>query len=252
MPQHRSEPRSSQADDVPSPASDSPTRQSSRGGDVLIEAQGLGRHYDEGNVDALADASFCIRTGQYVAIVGKSGSGKTTLLNLIGGLDRPTRGELHYDGRPLDARSDLDRHRCRNVGFVFQSYYLLPNLTAAENVQVPMFEADYTPAERSARAKELLEQVGLSGREDHMPSQLSGGEAQRVAIARALANAPKLILADEPTGALDSETGDSILRLLEELNRTQAITLIVVTHDEAVAARADHRLRLADGRIVTP
>ncbi len=218
----------------------------------MIEAQGLGRHYDEGNVDALADASFCIRTGHYVAIVGKSGSGKTTLLNLIGGLDRPTRGALIYGGRPMDARSDLDHHRSRNVGFVFQSYYLLPNLTAAENVQVPMFEADYTAAERSARAKALLDQVGLSGRESHMPSQLSGGEAQRVAIARALANAPELILADEPTGALDSETGDSILSLLEDLNRTQAITLVVVTHDEAVAARADQQLRLADGHLVRP
>ncbi|MDV6034260.1 MAG: ABC transporter ATP-binding protein [Phycisphaera sp. RhM] len=252
MSQHRSESPSARADEIPSPQSDRSAQGSSVSAPVLIEGRQVCRHYDEGKVDALSDASFSIGRGHYVAIVGKSGSGKTTLLNLIGGLDRPTSGEIDYDGQRLDAHSDLDRHRSRNVGFVFQSYYLLPNLTAAENIQIPMFESDYGPAERARRAKKLLDQVGLSGRENHLPSQLSGGESQRVAIARALANAPQLILADEPTGALDSETGDSILRLLEELNRNESITLIVVTHDEAVAARADHQLRLADGRLVCP
>lgn len=217
----------------------------------LIDARNLCRHYDLGNVNALTDASFQISAGQYVAIVGHSGSGKTTLLNLIGGLDRPTTGEIDFNGHTLNRRTDLDRHRARNVGFVFQSYYLLPNLTAIENVQIPMFEADYSSSERSSRAMQLLDQVGLGGRQNHLPSQLSGGECQRVAIARALANAPKLVLADEPTGALDSSSGNAILDLLETLNRENSITLIVVTHDEAVASRAGRILRLLDGRIIS-
>ncbi|QDV45773.1 Lipoprotein-releasing system ATP-binding protein LolD [Stieleria neptunia] len=252
MSQHRTESPSTHTGEIPSPESAPSAPGSSVSAPVLIEGRQVSRHYDEGKVDALAEATFSIGRGHYVAIVGKSGSGKTTLLNMIGGLDRPTSGEIVYDGQPLDAHSDLDRHRSHNVGFVFQSYYLLPNLTAAENIQIPMFEADYGAAERAERAKRLLDQVGLSGRGNHLPSQLSGGESQRVAIARALANGPQLILADEPTGALDSETGDSILQLLEDLNRNQSITLVVVTHDEAVAARADHQLRLADGRIVSP
>lgn len=216
----------------------------------LIEGRHVGRHYALGNVNALSDASFQILPGQYVAIVGKSGSGKTTLLNMIGGLDRPTSGEIDFNGETLGVRSDLDRHRARNVGFVFQSYYLLPNLTAAENIQIPMFEADYSAAQRSRRAAELLAQVGLEGRGNHLPSQLSGGECQRVAIARSLANAPQLILADEPTGALDTESGIAILELLESLNRSDSITLVVVTHDEAIASRADRRLRLTDGHVI--
>lgn len=203
-----------------------------------------------GDVTALCEASFSILAGQYVAIVGKSGSGKTTLLNLIGGLDRPTSGEMLYSGHPLDTTGKLDRHRSRDVGFVFQSYYLLPNLTASENVQIPMFESELSATARTARAKRLLDQVGLSSRENHLPAQLSGGECQRVAIARALANSPQLILADEPTGALDSDSGDSVLDLLESLNRDDAITLIVVTHDDAVASRARRRLRLLDGRVI--
>lgn len=219
-------------------------------GNLLVQGIDVGRHYDFGNVDALVDATFSIARGEYVAIIGKSGSGKTTLLNLIGGLDRPTAGEIWFEGRPIERHTRLDEHRSQNVGFVFQNYYLLPNLTAAENVQIPMFESELGLTDRTRRASELLESVGLAGRERHFPSQLSGGECQRVAIARALANRPRLVLADEPTGALDSESGQAVLRLLERLNRDDHLTLVVVTHDESVASRADRRLRLVDGRIL--
>ena len=231
-------------------ASDPANRASQDQAKVLIEVRGASRHYDLGQVDALCEANVSINAGEYVAIIGKSGSGKTTLLNLIGGLDRPTAGDIRYDGRILNKRGDLNRHRSRNVGFVFQNYYLLPNLTAAENVQIPMFESAYSSTERSLRAKKLLAQVDLSGRESHLPSQLSGGECQRVAIARALANGPQLVLADEPTGALDTESGEAILELLEALNREERITLIVVTHDDAIASRAERKIRLADGNVV--
>ncbi len=215
----------------------------------LIETRRLGRHYDFGNVDALVDANLTIFPGDYVAIAGRSGSGKTTLLNLIGGLDRPTCGEIWFDGKRIDRQSNLDRHRSRHIGFVFQNYYLLPNLTASENVQIPLFETSATVAERCRRAASLLQRVGLSGREDHFPAQLSGGECQRVAIARALANQPRVVLADEPTGALDSESGQSVIDLLERLHRDERITLIVVTHDAALADRADRVIRMVDGRI---
>lgn len=217
----------------------------------MIELRSVGRHYQQGNVDAVDDVSFSIPAGQYVAILGKSGSGKTTLLNLIGGLDQATSGEILFEGKRLQGSRSLDEHRSRHIGFVFQSYYLLPNLTAAENVQIPMFESDESPAGRSKRASDLLEQVGLSGRQGHLPAELSGGECQRVAIARALANQPRVVLADEPTGALDSETGESILDLLERLVRSEGITLLVVTHDESVAARAERRIQLADGKLVS-
>jgi putative ABC transport system ATP-binding protein len=219
-------------------------------GRPLLEARQACRHYAAGDIDALSDASLTIDPGEYVAIIGKSGSGKTTLLNLIGGLDRPTSGEIRYDGRPLDDQCDLDTHRSQNVGFVFQNYYLLPNLTAAENVQIPMFESPFTLEQRKNRSSELLHQVGLAGRGDHLPHQLSGGECQRVAIARALANQPRLVLADEPTGALDTESGNAIFELLESLNREIQITLVVVTHDEAFASRAGRTIRLSDGRVV--
>ena len=217
----------------------------------LLETRQVSRHYAAGDVNALCEASLAIVEGEYVAIVGKSGSGKTTLLNLIGGLDRPTSGEIRYGGQDLNAKSDLDTHRSHNVGFVFQHYYLLPNLTAAENIQIPMFESSYTLVQRKERSSELLQQVGLEGRGDHLPDQLSGGECQRVAIARALANQPRLVLADEPTGALDTESGHAVFDLLESLNRELQITLVVVTHDEAFASRAGRIIRLSDGRVVT-
>jgi len=218
--------------------------------DPLVDVRSVSHRYRRGNTLALSEVSLTIDSGTHVSITGKSGCGKTTLLNLIGGLARPTSGTILFDGRPLGTAVDLDHHRCHHVGFVFQSYYLLPNLTAQENVQIPMMASSRSPSERSRRAAELLRQVGLADRADHRPAQLSGGEAQRVAIARSLANDPRLILADEPTGALDSESGAAILDLLERLRQSVSLTLVVVTHEASIAARARHQIRLQDGRIV--
>jgi putative ABC transport system ATP-binding protein len=185
--------------------------------------------------------------------MGPSGCGKSTLLNLIAGIDEPTQGEVELLGRPLRALGEAARSalRLREVGFVFQRFHLLPVLSAQENVELPMAEAGLHRAERQARARELLRYVGLEERRHHRPPQLSGGEQQRVAIARALANRPRLLLADEPTGELDRATGEQIVALLEQLNREHATTLLVVTHDPAVAARAGRIVEMRDGRIVT-
>lgn len=217
----------------------------------LIEARGLWRTYPDGNVNALVDATFQIDKGEYVAIVGPSGSGKSTLLNLLGALDRPVQGEVYFHGQPLGSLKSLDDYRARHVGFVFQSFLLLPTLTAAENVQVPMFEGSRrTSAERTRRALELLGVVGLAGRAGHRPGQLSVGERQRVAIARALANDPELLLADEPTGNLDSVNAASVLDLFDGLHREHGLTLVVVTHSQEVSQRAQRVLSVHDGRIV--
>jgi putative ABC transport system ATP-binding protein len=202
-------------------------------------------------VSAVAGVDLEVRPGEAVALVGPSGSGKSTLLNLIGGLDRPTSGEIWVDGQNI-ARAPayaLVEHRRHRVGFVFQSFNLLPQRTALENVEIPMMLAGVGRAERRERARQLLEKVGLGGRADHKPSQLSGGEQQRVAVARALANNPSILLADEPTGNLDSATGAGVMRLLRELNE-QGLTLILVTHDPTVASYASRIVRLRDGRIV--
>ncbi|WP_149496005.1 ABC transporter ATP-binding protein [Roseiconus lacunae] len=220
-----------------------------RSTDAVVQTHSVSRYFPRGDVHALHDVSLAITHGEHVSIVGKSGSGKSTLLNLIGGMDRPTAGEVYFDGQSL-ATANLDRYRRQQVGFVFQRYYLLPNLTAAENVQIPMFETSASANERAETANSLLAQVGLSGRGRHLPRQLSGGECQRVAIARAIANRPQVILADEPTGALDSESGMAILELLESLRETSQTTLVVVTHDEAVASRASRQIVLADGELV--
>ncbi|OYP35481.1 ABC transporter ATP-binding protein [Rhodopirellula sp. MGV] len=216
--------------------------------DAIIQTVSVSRYFPQGDVHALRDVSIEVAQRSHVAIVGKSGSGKSTLLNLIGGMDQPTSGEVRFDGQSL-SQMNLDHYRSRQVGFVFQRYYLLPNLSAVENVQIPMFESSIAKPERVEKARRLLHQVGLSGREKHLPRQLSGGESQRVAIARALANDPKLILADEPTGALDSESGRAILELLESLQQSHQSSLVVVTHDESIAARASQRIELADGKI---
>jgi len=190
-----------------------------------------------------------VGAGEFVAILGPSGSGKSTLLALAAGLDRPTAGEVYLDGRPLHRLSedDLARVRRRHVGFVFQSFHLLQNLTARENVLLPLELLAAPDAE--ARADELLERVGLAERGHHYPSQLSGGEQQRVALARAFAPRPDLLLADEPTGNLDGATGELVLRILLELREQAGTTLVLVTHDPAVAALADRRVYLRDGRI---
>jgi ABC-type lipoprotein export system ATPase subunit len=215
----------------------------------LLKAEGLTRIYPDGAVRALRGVSLAVTAGESVAITGPSGCGKSTLLHLLGGLDRPTSGEVYFEGAPLGAL-DLDAFRARRIGFVFQSFHLLPTLSALENVQVPMFEGPWPRGERVARAVRLLDEVGLAHRRDHIPSRLSVGERQRVAIARALANEPALLLADEPTGNLDSVAQAEVLELLGRLRRERSLTLVLVTHSPEVAAAADRVIKLRDGRIV--
>src|SRR5262245_54033589 len=211
---------------------------SHNGAPVILRVENVGRTYSDGEVTALAGVSLEIRQGEYVAIMGPSGSGKSTLLNLLGTLDRPTSGELYFEGQPLSKLRDLDGFRSRKIGFVFQSFYLLPTLTAVENVQIPMFETGVSPSERVTKAQQLLEAVSMSHRANHLPTQLSVGERQRVAIARALANDPPLLLADEPTGNLDSRSGNDVLELFDELHREHGKTLLVITHSQEVAEHA--------------
>lgn len=218
-------------------------------GKSLLRTEHLAKNYPNGDVHALIDVNISIAPGEYVAIMGPSGSGKSTLLNLLGALDRPTSGDVFFDEQPLSRLHDLDRFRSREIGFVFQSFFLLPTLTSLQNVQIPMFEGTLPGREREKRAHTLLEQVNIAHRAGHRPAQLSVGERQRVAIARSLANEPRLLLADEPTGNLDSRTGEEILQLFDRLHRERQMTLIVVTHSDEVAARAERVLRMRDGRL---
>jgi ABC-type lipoprotein export system ATPase subunit len=219
-------------------------------GQPLIRAEGLTRIYGEQvQVYALNDVSFEVHAGEIVAIMGPSGSGKSTLLNMLGALDRPTQGRVIIDGQDLAKVRDLDTFRARTVGFVFQMHNLIPTLTAIENVEVPMRGQISLARKRRQRARDLLALVGLSTREDHLPSQLSGGQRQRVAIARSLANDPSLILADEPTGNLDSTSGEEIITLLQRLNQEQGATVVIVTHDRNVARATQRILLMGDGRI---
>jgi len=216
----------------------------------VVETRDLTKIYGDGaQIRALDGVNLTVRAGEFVSIVGPSGSGKSTLLNLIGTLDRPTRGEILISGKPLSQVRDLDQFRSRTVGFVFQTHNLIPTLTACENVEVPLYEAERRGGKRQARARELLELVGLRERMDFLPAQLSGGERQRVAIARALANHPALLLADEPTGNLDSKNTADIMRLLAELNRTRGTTLLIVTHNHEVARATRRVITLRDGKI---
>jgi putative ABC transport system ATP-binding protein len=217
-------------------------------GGVAIVVDGVRKSFEGGRVAALRDISFRVEAGELVALTGASGSGKSTLLNLVGALDRPDAGSIVVDGLRLDTLERPDEYRAATIGFVFQRSDLLPTLTAGENVQVPMF-GRRPRREREERARELLAEVGLAARADARPSVLSGGERQRVAIARALANEPRLILADEPTGALDSATGSQVLDVLEQLRDQRGTTILLVTNDDVVAARADRTLRLRDGLI---
>lgn len=218
-------------------------------GEVLLRVEDVSRIYDDGQVQALKGVSLAVVRGQYLAIVGPSGSGKSTLLNLLGGLDQPSSGRVLFAEEPITDAPTLDRLRSTQIGYVFQSFYLLPTLSAAENVQLPMFESGLTVKQREARARQLLETVGMKHRMDHVPTKLSVGERQRVAIARALANDPVVILADEPTGNLDTKTGSEILDLFEKLHR-EGKTLVVITHSHEVAARAERTIEVRDGEII--
>lgn len=218
--------------------------------DSLLSAESLCRTYPDGRVNALVDVSFRVAPREYVAIMGPSGCGKSTLLNLLGGLDRPTAGAVRFKGEPLPKGTALDRFRALRLGFVFQAFCLIPTWTALENVLAPMFEGPFAPSQRNQRAAELLDRVGLGHRARHLPTRLSVGERQRVAIARALANDPELILADEPTGNLDSRNACEVLDLFGRLRDEMDKTLIVVTHSDEVAARADWILELKDGRVL--
>ena len=221
------------------------------GAEFLLEVQDLCRVYPDGNVAALDHVTLKVRRGEYLAIVGPSGSGKSTLLNIMGTLDAPTHGQVCFAGQPLAGIRNLDALRARKIGFIFQAFHLLPTLTVIENVQVPMFEGPVRSArEREAKARELLATVGLSGRATHVPARLSVGERQRVAIARALANDPQLLLADEPTGNLDSHSGAEILDLFDRLHRERHMTLVVITHSREVAPRAERIIAIRDGHIV--
>jgi putative ABC transport system ATP-binding protein len=217
----------------------------------MLRSESLTQTYLSGGrpLTVLNDITFALERGGFLAIVGPSGSGKTTLLGLLAGLDRPARGRVELDGHDLGSMSEDERARLRaeKVGFVFQSFQLIPTLTARENVQVPL-ELRGEPSE--ARARELLDRVGLGDRSEHYPAQLSGGEQQRVALARAFSIRPQILFADEPTGNLDARTGATIITLMEELNRELGTTLVLVTHDHELAARARRTLRLSDGRIV--
>jgi len=207
-------------------------------------------HLDGVDVKALQSADIQIKEGEFVAIMGPSGSGKSTLLNLIGCLDTATSGEYYLDGEKIEKTKNLADIRNRKVGFIFQSFNLLPRSSALENVELPMMYAGKSGRERKQRAAELLKSVGLGERLGHKPNQLSGGEKQRVAIARALANNPAIILADEPTGNLDSKSGEMIMSILHRLDKEEGKTIILVTHDIDLGRQADRIIKLLDGRVV--
>jgi putative ABC transport system ATP-binding protein len=219
--------------------------------DVLLEVRGVHRRFDDGRVQALRGIDLTVRTGEFVAIAGPSGCGKSTLLQLLGALDNPDEGEVLFRSRALSKLPDPGRFRATTVGFVFQAFHLIPTLTALENVQMPMFEMPWRGAERRSRAGQLLETVGLGQRLGHLPQKLSGGERQRVAIARSLANEPELLLADEPTGNLDSESAGRVMELLVDLHRSRGMTLVIVTHDPVVARCAGRIVRMLDGHITS-
>ena len=221
---------------------------------ALIDVHHLGRSYNLGEVtvNALQDVSLQIRRGEFVAVMGPSGSGKSTFVNLLGCLDRPTAGRYFLDGFPVEAldRDQLAEIRNRKIGFIFQTFNLLPRTSALENVALPLLYSDQAIQDPENRASAALAAVGLAGRELSQPSQLSGGQQQRVAIARALINNPEILLADEPTGQLDSRTSVEIMKIFQELNRSRGITIVLITHSDEVAAYADRVIRFRDGSVV--
>jgi putative ABC transport system ATP-binding protein len=222
--------------------------------EAIIQLAGITKTYEAGEVQvhALVDVSLTVEKGEMVAIMGPSGSGKSTLMNVLGCLDRPTKGSYLFEGREVATlpKQELSALRLSAFGFVFQGFQLIARTSALDNVALPLVYADVPAAERRQRAGEALGRVGLAGREEHTPAQLSGGQQQRVAIARALVNRPRLILADEPTGALDTRTSVEVLGLLQSLNRA-GITIVIVTHEPDIAAYAGRRLLVRDGRILS-
>jgi putative ABC transport system ATP-binding protein len=216
--------------------------------ELAICARGLRKSFEDGRIRALTGMDLDVMPGEFIAIVGPSGCGKSTLLHLVAALDTPDEGSIVVAGHELGERRDLAHYRAHHIGIVFQMHNLVPTLTAGENVQLPMFELGLRSHERRERAARLLAAVGLEARESTRPPRLSGGERQRVAIARALANEPEILLADEPTGSLDSESGRRVLELLDQLRRSRGLTVVLVTHDAAVAARADRVVGMLDGR----
>jgi putative ABC transport system ATP-binding protein len=224
--------------------------------ETAIRTDGVSRSYQMGDalVRAVDDVSIAIRSKEFVALLGSSGSGKSTLLNLMAGLDRPTSGSIFAHGRNLAEMSseELAQHRSHTIGMVFQAFNLLPRMTLEENVELPLRLAEVERSERAGRVREAVERVRLAARLTHRPSELSGGEQQRAALARALVNRPTILLADEPTGNLDSATGDAILHLLREINESLGMTIVMVTHDRDRAARFAHRIvTMADGRLIS-
>ena len=217
----------------------------------IFEAVDVEKKYDDGQVQALRGVSFQIHSGEFVAITGQSGCGKTTLLHTLGALDRPTGGKLLFRGQSIPDLANPSAYRAHEIGFIFQAFYLLPTFTALENVQIPMLEGKLPVKERRERAARLLASVGMGHRMDHLPARLSGGERQRVAIARSLANGPSVLLADEPTGNLDSENARLTLELLRQVHSEEKMTLVMVTHDPGIARTALRTIHMKDGRIVS-
>ena len=217
----------------------------------ILEVRDLHKHYDDGRIQALRGVDLSIEPGEFVAISGHSGSGKSTLLHLLGGLDTPSTGSVLFRGQPLGSAIDLDTYRCDHVGFIFQAFHLLPTLRAVENVQTPMLATRNRKVNRGRRAEDLLREMGMEHRMSQHPNQLSAGERQRVAIARALANRPEILLADEPTGNLDSSNSARIMDILTGIQKNHGMTLIVVTHEQDIAASAPRHIRIHDGRIAS-
>ena len=214
-----------------------------------LEVRNLTKSYDEGRIEALRGVDLTITAGEYIAISGASGSGKSTLLQLLGGLDTPTTGEVLFENALLGAAVNLDEYRAHHVGFIFQAFYLLPTLRAIDNVQVPMLAVNGNATSRADRAEALLVEMGLQHRLTQYPNELSAGERQRVAIARALANNPSILLADEPTGNLDSVNSARIMEMLTGIQQKRGMTLIIVTHENDIAHAAPRHIRIRDGRI---